>query len=118
VPTSWTAMPAAWRWPGGSCSRDSMRSRSARLCCCLGRMPIDSMRRGRLRWGLPFCGIIPPPAPRQLAARYLFEYVRWRRRYGFIFAIVAYPQRRSWLSCRGCWWRSSSRELRLRGGCR
>ena len=33
----------------GSLLRGSMRSRSARRCCCLGRMPIGSMRRGRQR---------------------------------------------------------------------
>lgn len=36
-------------WPGGACSGASMRSRFARQCCSLGRMPIGSSRRGRQR---------------------------------------------------------------------
>lgn len=64
----------------GSYSGASMLSRSGRRCCSLGKMPSGSLHRGRRRLGPPFCGIIPSPAPRQLAARCLCEYVSWRRR--------------------------------------
>lgn len=45
------AMPAAWRWLGGACSKASVRSRSARRYCSLGRMSSGSLRHGQRRCG-------------------------------------------------------------------